>query len=95
VGPFYWEGLRPNPEGRPNPPTGPVAALIDRDFGSAAAFQEQFTAQAVGHFGSGWVWLVQGPDGKLRITQGHAPRPAPLFAYIPIGPAPFPDANPC
>jgi len=68
---FYWEGLRPNPEGRPNPPTGPVAALIDRDFGSAAAFQEQFTAQAVGHFGSGWVWLVQGPDGKLRITQGH------------------------
>jgi Fe-Mn family superoxide dismutase len=68
---FYWEGLRPNPEGRPNPPTGPVAALIDRDFGSTAAFQEQFTAQAVGHFGSGWVWLVQGPDGKLRITQGH------------------------
>eukprot|EP00667_Euglena_gracilis_P011253 EG_transcript_11490 len=68
---FYWNGLRPNPEGRPNPAGGAVAALIERDFGSFAAFQEQFTAACVGHFGSGWVWLVYGADGRLRITQGH------------------------
>lgn len=40
---FYWNGLRPNPSGQANPPTGPVKALIERDFGSVAAFQEQFT----------------------------------------------------
>jgi len=68
---FYWKGLRPNPESRPNPPTGRIAPLIERDFGSVAAFQEQFTAAAAGHFGSGWIWLVYAPDGKLKITSGH------------------------
>ena len=31
----------------------------------------QFSAACVGHFGSGWVWLVYGVDGKLKVTQGH------------------------
>ena len=41
---FYWNGLKPNPQGAANPPTGAVKALIDRDFGSFEKFQEQFTA---------------------------------------------------
>ena len=68
---FYWECLKPNPDSEANPPTGAIKDLIDRDFGSFDAFNEQFTTACVGHFGSGWVWLVCGSDGKLMITQGH------------------------
>ena len=68
---FYWECLKPNPDSEANPPTGAIKDLIDRDFGSFDAFKEQFTTTCVGHFGSGWVWLVCGSDGELKITQGH------------------------
>ena len=37
-----------------------------RDFGSFAAFGEQFAAAAMGQFGSGWAWLVL-DQGKLEI----------------------------
>eukprot|EP00667_Euglena_gracilis_P004068 EG_transcript_4083 len=68
---FYWRCLRANPSGAPNPPTGAVKDLIDRDFGSFEQLQAQFTAACVGHFGSGWVWLVYGADQRLAIVQGH------------------------
>eukprot|EP00668_Euglena_longa_P043783 GGOE01058287.1.p1 GENE.GGOE01058287.1~~GGOE01058287.1.p1 ORF type:complete len:386 (+),score=88.85 GGOE01058287.1:60-1217(+) len=68
---FYWRCLRANPDGAPNPPTGVVKDLIDRDFGTFEQFQAQFTATCTGHFGSGWVWLVYGQDKKLAIVQGH------------------------
>jgi Fe-Mn family superoxide dismutase len=61
---FFWKCLRPGGGGTP---TGDLAAAIDRDFGSFAAFRQQFAATAVAQFGSGWGWLVlQG--GKLAIT---------------------------
>ncbi|AKS41656.1 superoxide dismutase [Wenzhouxiangella marina] len=62
---FYWHCLAPNGGGEPG---GALAELIDRDFGSFAAFKEQFTQTAINTFGSGWAWLVQNPDGKLAIT---------------------------
>jgi len=62
---FYWNSLSPNGGGAP---TGAIAALIERDFGSFEAFKEKFSAAAVGQFGSGWAWLVQTPDGTLAIT---------------------------
>ena len=61
---FYWHCLSPNGGGAP---TGKVAELIERDFGSFDAFVEKFNAAAVGNFGSGWTWLVQKPDGTLAI----------------------------
>ncbi|CEM02490.1 unnamed protein product [Vitrella brassicaformis CCMP3155] len=65
---FYWNCLKPNGGGTP---TGPIAQKINEAFGSFEAFKEQFSARAAGHFGSGWVWLVQGADGKLNIVDGH------------------------
>jgi Fe-Mn family superoxide dismutase len=62
---FYWESMAPNGGGAP---TGPVAAMIDEAFGSYDAFKEQFKAAAVSQFGSGWAWLVKGPNG-LEITK--------------------------
>ncbi len=47
-------------------PGGELARALDAQFGSYAAFQQQFTRAAMGVFGSGWAWLTL--DGKtLRI----------------------------
>lgn len=62
---FYWHCL--SPKGG-NEPTGKLADLIVKNFGSFAAFKEQFTKTAIGTFGSGWAWLVKNPDGSLAIT---------------------------
>ncbi|GKX58156.1 superoxide dismutase [Fe] [Leminorella grimontii] len=62
---FYWNCLAPNAGGEP---TGALADAISKDFGSFAAFKEQFTDSAVKNFGSGWTWLVKKADGKLAIV---------------------------
>jgi Fe-Mn family superoxide dismutase len=48
-------------------PTGKLAELIAKHFGSFAAFKEKFTANATAAFGSGWAWLVENADGSLGI----------------------------
>jgi len=61
---FYWSSLAPNAEGRPD---GSLAAAISNRWGTFVAFKEAFTRLAVNHFGSGWTWLVQKPDGSLDV----------------------------
>ncbi len=61
---FFWNLLKPNAGGNP---TGKVAELIQRDFGSFEAMKEQFNKAAATRFGSGWAWLCKMPDGKLAI----------------------------
>ena len=61
---FYWNCLSPQGGGAP---TGVLAAAIDKNFGSFAAFKEQFTQTAVTTFGSGWAWLVRQPDDRLTL----------------------------
>ncbi len=60
---FYWNGLKPGGGGTP---TGVLADAIAGAFGGFDAFKEQLTKAAVGHFGSGWAWLVLA-GGKLAI----------------------------
>jgi Fe-Mn family superoxide dismutase len=60
---FYWNGLKPGGGGVP---TGVVADAIAGAFGGFDAFKEQLTKAAVGHFGSGWAWLVLA-GGKLAV----------------------------
>jgi Fe-Mn family superoxide dismutase len=70
---FYWNSLSPQGGGEPK---GAIADLINKNFGSFAAFKEKFTAAAVGQFGSGWAWLVKNKDGSLSIEQtGNAETP--------------------
>lgn len=52
-----------------NAPTGKLAEVIVRDFGSFEAFKETFQKGGATLFGSGWVWLSRDQDGKLVITQ--------------------------
>lgn len=62
---FYWHSMKPGGGGKP---TGKIAELIDRDFGSYDEFASAFKAAGGGQFGSGWAWLVL-KDGKLAITK--------------------------
>lgn len=52
-----------------NAPTGKIADVIARDFGSFEKFQEEFQTKGAGLFGSGWVWLSVDDNGKLVISQ--------------------------
>ena len=61
---FYWHCLSPNGGGEP---TGKLADAINKAFGSFAAFKEQFTQASIGTFGSGWAWLVQDNQNRLKI----------------------------
>jgi superoxide dismutase, Fe-Mn family len=63
---FFWNCLSPNGGGNP---TGKIAELITRDFVSFEKFKEEFSAKAVGLFGSGWAWLTLNTQGKLEIVQ--------------------------
>jgi superoxide dismutase, Fe-Mn family len=70
---FYWHSMSPNGGGEP---TGKVAEAINKNFGSFAAFKEQFTQTAATTFGSGWAWLVQDDSGALKIiSTGNAGTP--------------------
>lgn len=62
---FYWHCLSPNGGGAP---TGAIAKAIDEAFGSFDKFKEQFTASAVGNFGSSWTWLVKKADGSVGLV---------------------------
>ncbi len=64
---FFWHSMKPGGGGRP---TGRVAELIERDLGGYEKFAEAFKAEAVGHFASGWGWLVMEGD-TLKITSLH------------------------
>ena len=61
---FYWHCLTPHALGAPH---GELAAAIDSTFGSFDSFKEQFTAAAMGQFGSGWAWLCKDAQGALSI----------------------------
>ena len=61
---FYWHSLSPNGGGEPK---GKLAEAINKNFGTFAAFKEQFTQAAATTFGSGWAWLVQDATGAMKI----------------------------
>ena len=61
---YYFSTLK-NPTKQQ--PENPLAAKIQSDFGSFSKFQDQFTKAALSLFGSGYVWLVESPNGQLKI----------------------------
>ncbi|PKQ06825.1 MAG: superoxide dismutase [Fe] [Alphaproteobacteria bacterium HGW-Alphaproteobacteria-12] len=61
---FYWHSMSPKGGGKP---AGALADKIASDFGSFEAFTKTFKEAGAGQFGSGYCWLVLGPDGKLKV----------------------------
>jgi Fe-Mn family superoxide dismutase len=68
---FYWQSLSPEPR----TPTGTLATVIDRDFGSLAALKAALVKAATGRFGSGWVWLVARGDTLSVMSTANADMP--------------------
>jgi Fe-Mn family superoxide dismutase len=61
---FLWHSMRPQGGGRP---PDPVRGLLVTSFGSVADFEQRFAEAAIGHFGSGWAWLVEDARGRLQV----------------------------
>jgi Fe-Mn family superoxide dismutase len=62
---LFWQNLSPAGGGMP----GALESKITEDFGGVAQFKDAFKTAATTQFGSGWAWLVLGPDGKLKVTK--------------------------
>lgn len=51
---LFWQTLTPDGVSAPN---GELLAGIEKKYGSFQSFKDDFSEQAAGLFGSGWVWL--------------------------------------
>jgi Fe-Mn family superoxide dismutase len=63
---FFWETMAP--VDRVGALSGELEKAIADQFGSVERFKAAFKTEGTGRFGSGWVWLIVGADGKLAIT---------------------------
>lgn len=63
---FFWQTMAPVAEVGAMSPE--LTAAITEQFGGLDKFKAAFKAAGTGRFGSGWVWLIVGADGKLKVT---------------------------
>jgi Fe-Mn family superoxide dismutase len=62
---LFFEGLSKD---RNQKPSEELMQAFTTDFGSYDNFETEFKKSANTFFGSGWVWLIVTPEGKLVIT---------------------------
>ena len=61
---FFWKVIGPPGTA----PRGEMLSALEADFGSFEHFKSRFTEVAVGHFASGWAFLVLDPgSGRLEV----------------------------
>ncbi|MGY0611117.1 MULTISPECIES: Fe-Mn family superoxide dismutase [unclassified Luteimonas] len=65
---FQWRCLKPAAAGGGGEPQGELADALVRRFGDMARFRQRFAAMACALQGSGWIWLLQRPDGSLTLA---------------------------
>jgi len=64
---FFWESMAA-PGGKS--PEGVLAQAIDEAFGSLDGLKTSLVTEGVGHFASGWAWLVSESD-TLKVISTH------------------------
>ena len=72
---LFWTIMGPGGGGAPS---GELAAAIDSACGGFDGFKQQFTAAAMGRFGSGWAWLSV-EKGKGLVVESTANQDSPLM----------------
>ena len=60
---LFWQWMSPNGGGEPN---GELAQAINDKYGNFQGLVDEFSAKALGVFGSGWAWLQ--PDLEIITT---------------------------
>lgn len=81
---FYFFQFSPNGGSEPQ---GKLAEAINSQWVDFEKFKDAFNQVATGLFGSGWVWLVANPEGKLEIVkESNAGNPMtkglkPIFTF--------------
>jgi len=63
---FYFNTFSPSGK---REPTGELAGLINKKYGSFDNFKTEFTKAATTLFGSGWAWFVKKNNGEPDILQ--------------------------
>ena len=63
---LYFNCMKPGGGGHPD---GPLAAALERDFGSFDQWRSQMRAAALGQFGSGYAWLVCEGSGAVSVIK--------------------------
>jgi superoxide dismutase, Fe-Mn family len=61
---MFWKIMKPKGGGEPS---GKIADVIKKTFGSFKDFQTKFNDAGAKQFGSGWVWLAAKPSGEVQI----------------------------
>lgn len=65
---FFWNSLTPNQSAAPS---DALKRAIEQSYGSMDQFKQDFVAKGLGHFASGWVWLMADSDGKVQLDDTH------------------------
>lgn len=79
---IFWDNMKPGGGG---PAVGPVAELIDRDFGGFDAFKKQYSAAAAAVEGSGWTLLCRVPIfDKLEILTAEKHQNLTQWGAVPL-----------
>ena len=63
---FFWECMAPGGQ----KPEGDLAKAIDEAFGGMDGLKTTLVTEGVGHFASGWAWLVS-DGGQLKVISTH------------------------
>jgi superoxide dismutase, Fe-Mn family len=61
---LFWKVMKKGGGGQPS---GELLKAVEKQFRSFSGFKDEFTKSALGQFGSGWAWLVLGPNRQLAI----------------------------
>ena len=80
---FYWKSMKINGGGAP---PEQLVDIVERDFGGYEKFKDTFTACGLGHFGSGWVWLIYdtGAKGLRVVSTANADSPLITPGQLPL-----------
>jgi superoxide dismutase, Fe-Mn family len=61
---MFWKIMKPQGGGEP---TGAIADVIKKSFGTFKDLQTKFNDAGTKQFGSGWVWVVGKPGGEFQV----------------------------
>lgn len=77
---FFWDSMAP----AATQPGADLAEAVCAAFGDHHGLRDAFVAEGVGHFASGWVWLIA-EGGALKVISTHdADDTVPLDGVTPL-----------